>query len=307
LKAARASVGALDAPAHELRRRARLSYELAQRVLDPTEPLRAGSGVPLAAELFRESAYWSLCARHHGGQPVSPSQLWTAELEADLASDFDTRDTLQAARSLLCEASFVTLAELSQEQQWRVALVGRHLAGVALRKLDGGERLVDTLLWQRIIRVALCTLFMIAIVTGATVALQRRLQGPDLAVGKPWRTSSTWSQCDPATGRCGGPGLRIFFHTNEDASPWIEYDLGARVEFSRVTVQNRTDSSPDRAIPLIIEASDDQKTYRELARRVDTFSTWTADFRPHRARYVRLRVPRRSTLHLERVSIYRRE
>ena len=97
---------------------------------------------------------------------------------------------------------------------------------------------------------------------------------------------------------------KIFFHTNEDAQPWVEFDLLAPTAFSEVYVRNRTDSVPDRAVPLVIEVSDDETNWRAVARRDDTFRTWTASFPTLTARYVRLRVDRRSYLHLEIVEVH---
>jgi hypothetical protein len=304
LTAARAEVAEPSSPAHAFRRRARLAYELAERVLDPIEPLRAGSGAALAADLFRQSAYWALCAADHAAEAVPCSQLWNAELESELARSLPDREALEAARQLLLEASFVSLAELSEDDQLQSALRARSLAATALDRIDRPQRRVETLLWQRFARLGLCALVLIAAVGVSLRGAEDLHQGTDLLAGKAWRTSSTWGKCDPVAARCGGVRTRVFFHTKEDASPWIEYDLGAPKKFSRVVVRNRTDSVPDRAIPLVLEVSDDQKVYREVVRRPTSFRTWRADFQPQRARYVRLRVARRTWLHLERISIY---
>ncbi len=133
---------------------------------------------------------------------------------------------------------------------------------------------------------------------------QRLFEPTNLAEGKPWRTSSKWIDCDPTIGRCGPHVTRILFHTNEDEAPWFELDLGMPTEFSSVSVQNRSDHLPERAVPLIVESSDDQQTWKELARRDETFSTWRAKFPTTTARFVRLRVPRRTFLHLEAVRVH---
>jgi hypothetical protein len=293
LTAAREALPPSSSAAGEFRRRARLAYELGERVLDPIEPLAAGSGAALAAELFGQSTYWAVCAVDHGAQAISPPQLWSSELES-----------LEPTRQLLLEASFVSLAELSEEQQVQRALDARLLAATALARAEQPQRRVETLLWQRFLRLGVCALGLLAVVGASLWVAEDSPGGTDLAVGKPWRASSTWADCDPVAGRCGGAKTLVFFHTKEDASPWIEYDLGAPSAVSSVFVRNRTDSVPDRAIPLLVEVSDDQKAYREVARRETTFRTWRAEFPGQRARYVRLRVPRRTSLHLERVSIY---
>lgn len=95
----------------------------------------------------------------------------------------------------------------------------------------------------------------------------------------------------------------IFFHTNEEDSPWVQYDLGEPKTFHEVEVQNRLDCCGDRAVPLVVEVSDDEKSWTQVARMDEPFARWVPTFPPRRARYVRLRVARRSILHLEAVAI----
>ncbi|HEX3597790.1 MAG TPA: hypothetical protein VHU80_21930, partial [Polyangiaceae bacterium] len=70
-------------------------------------------------------------------------------------------------------------------------------------------------------------------------------------------------------------------------------------------IDNRQDGEGARAVPLIAEVGDDGQHFRQVARREDEFSTWSPSFPSVTARYVRLRVPRRSMLHLEEVDVYR--
>jgi hypothetical protein len=65
------------------------------------------------------------------------------------------------------------------------------------------------------------------------------------------------------------------------------------------------DGGAERAVPLILEVSNDGKSYRKVAERTRPFSTWNAKFESTDARYVRLRSPRKTMLHLERVSVRR--
>jgi hypothetical protein len=153
---------------------------------------------------------------------------------------------------------------------------------------------------QRMTRLMVGVLVAIS----AVLFLQRVMEPVDLSAGKPWRVSSKWIDCDQSIGRCGPHVTRILFHTNEDESPWFEVDLGAPAAFSSVTVVNRSDHMPERAVPLVIEAGDDQQTWRELARRDDVFATWRAKFPTTTARFVRLRVPRKTFLHLEAVRVH---
>jgi hypothetical protein len=132
------------------------------------------------------------------------------------------------------------------------------------------------------------------------------LRAPEVSLGKPWKTSSTAMVCDPVHETCGGTKTRIFFHTTEEAEPWFEIDLGREYALSRIEVQNRSDCCADRALPLIVEVSVDHRQYRAVARKFAAFAVWKQALSSSRARYVRLRVARRSALHLEQVRIFGR-
>jgi hypothetical protein len=117
----------------------------------------------------------------------------------------------------------------------------------------------------------------------------------DLARGKPWHTSSAWR---------GHHNAPVLFHTNEEPDPWFEVDLLRPRYFHRVVVKNRPECCFERAVPLILEISDDRNRWDEVDQRDSVFTTWETSFPPTQARFVRLRVPRLSILHLEQVQIY---
>jgi len=137
---------------------------------------------------------------------------------------------------------------------------------------------------------------------GAPVALLLS-NGRDLAAGRPFRTSSTYPGCNVPYGMCANERLDIFFHTNEEESPWVEIDLGSVQSFSSVSVTNRLDSYKERAVPLAIETSTDGVTFTEAAQQKEPFSVWDAKFKPVKARYVRARALRRTWLHLARIVV----
>ncbi|MBK7858080.1 MAG: discoidin domain-containing protein [Archangiaceae bacterium] len=151
-----------------------------------------------------------------------------------------------------------------------------------------------------LIGVTLGTLLGLAAVANARVALHR-----DLARNASWRTSSTFAVCQPAAHSCASAPTDIFFHTQEEDSPWLELDLKEPRTFSEVRVVNRSDCCAERAQPLVVELSDDAKQWREVARHDQVFSLWSARFASQTARYVRLRVPRKTAFHLVSVQVYR--
>lgn len=95
----------------------------------------------------------------------------------------------------------------------------------------------------------------------------------------------------------------MFFQTQEEKEPWLEIDLGREVPFDEVEVTNRSDCCPDRAVPLVVEVSRDGVHFKEVSRRMDTFSVWHSRFARQTARYVRLRVLRRTIFHLDQVAV----
>jgi hypothetical protein len=54
---------------------------------------------------------------------------------------------------------------------------------------------------------------------------------------------------------------------------------------------------------MVVEVSDDQQHWHQVAKRDQTFTTWLASFKPAHARYVRLRLKSRNTLHLQHVRV----
>jgi len=145
--------------------------------------------------------------------------------------------------------------------------------------------------WIRVIAAA-------AVFALLAIGVRSLVLGPDLAKDKPFRTSSSWSGCaaDP-------PCTRLMFHTETEDGPWVELDLGGVQAVHRVEVANRTDCCSDRAVPLLVELSADRERWTEVARRQTIFSAWTTTFPRQKARYVRLRVPRNTALHLQAISV----
>lgn len=157
----------------------------------------------------------------------------------------------------------------------------------------------------RTVRLITGVIVGMALVVAASALLPKATAKPNLLDGKPWRASSRFpGVCDPGKMDCGGARTSIFFHTNADASPWVEFDLGKPETFGSATVVNRHDCCAERAVPLLLEVSDDRSGWREVARRDETFSTWQVSFAPTTARYVRLRVDRQTFLHLTSVALF---
>jgi len=288
----RARVSRRTARAELLARRARMVDVIARQVLAPIEPYREGRPDAVVCELFREAIHWSLAARRElessgEGKPAP------ASTESD--------DPERFAHEVVAR-SFEDFAELREHEQAEL-----------VEKLDQCSRaLLEPLLsqqveWRRLwlaraVRIGVPCLGVALLVTVGPGMLDDRR---DLARGRPWKASSEL----PQSAGCKSPDQEchessgFFFHTQQQESPSIEFDLGETKTISSVIVENRTDCCAERAIPLVVEVSENPGEWREVRRRTKDFDTWRGRFSPTRARWVRLSVPRGTFLHLARVKI----
>lgn len=254
------------------RQRARLELTLGQRAEEASEPFGPAPNLQAAWEHYREAARCAQEALATGASPESSAELTALPAAEQARRAAELRSFATALVEAAC-ADELALTRLRRQRRRRLAGCAALLAlgsFHAARALDGAD-------WRT-----------------------------DLAAGKPWRASSAAFQCQPEAKRCGDHfGMTIFFHTKEDASPWLVIDLEREEAVSAVRVRNRTDCCSSLAIPLVIELSNDGQTWREVARRDGKFRNWAPAFAPTTARWVRVRVDRRSMLHLERVSVYR--
>jgi uncharacterized membrane protein len=127
----------------------------------------------------------------------------------------------------------------------------------------------------------------------------------DLAARAHWKVSSVLAGYEAS--RSGTHqrwlGNSMFFHTDQESSPWIEFDLGEVTTVSSFVVGNRLDCCRERAVPLVVEVSTDGASFTEVARREAQFDTWKESIAPRPARFVRFRVARPTFLHLASVEI----
>jgi hypothetical protein len=274
--------------------RARDAANLAKGLQDRIWPPSGASAFCAAMTLYREAAYWALTAEHCGSLPATgPEALGLCRPEAIRAAAGDP-SSLERVREALTR-TFAASMDLDEAQ--RVDEV-RVLDGFVHRLIDVLKARSGTASVRRRALIALAPIVFLA-VAGTLYGATRH----DLAKDRPWRASSTFSGCDLAHGHCGGTPVDIFFHTDQEASPWVEIDLGKIETFSSVTVHNRLDCCEERAVPLAIEVSTDQTGFTEVARRQEVFTVWKATFAPAKARYVRARALNTTYLHLERISV----
>ncbi len=101
-----------------------------------------------------------------------------------------------------------------------------------------------------------------------------------------------------------GDLTNLGFHTIEAPNQNVTIDLGKVRRIFRVVVYNRADCCQQRAVPLKIEVSQDNKKFRQVALRKEQFEKWKADFPATDARYVRLTDLSVAFFHLSEVEVY---
>jgi hypothetical protein len=271
---------------------ARLLVEVARRVADPVEALPEGSSNAVLLSIYREAVYWALAGVKAGdGSPTGDLAAVWAEASPDrlsaAAPDPATRETVKTLLTAPAAGRLdVPDGELAQVRAFAEALVA---------DIDAPRQRAERIVGQRWSRVALVAVALVLLVMG----IRSLARGTNLAEDRPFRTSSAWPGCS------GDPfcvGL-LFCADPSDVNPWIEFDLGSPKQVRRVDVTNREDCCRERAVPLIVETSDDQKTWSEAARQDQEFKRWSAKFPARTTRYVRLRVPRQTVFHLQEVAI----
>ncbi len=126
----------------------------------------------------------------------------------------------------------------------------------------------------------------------------------NLAYRRPVRGSSSFSAEYQPSRLVDGIRTELGFHTKHENGPFAVIDLGKVTSFERVVVYNRTDCCFNRAVPLVVEVSDDDSTYLPLAERNEVFERWEASTPHAQGRFLRLRLNGTNMLHLNEVEIY---
>lgn len=302
----RAEMPEPGARAETFAKRAHESVELAKNSL-AAAPGEVGSESN-ACEIYRQACYWALCALRAQAepnlQPDDSERIWNALAEPLLTQAATDETRAEALSRALRSGSFVYFAELTRAEQAQHLAELSKLAQLLLAKLAERSVALDAVYLQRSWRFALLGLLALCIALAPAMAKKVLEARSELSVGKPWRTSSKYDGgCKSPAQQCA-ENTGYFFHTLDDPTPWIEFDLGSNQKISKVRVENRTDCCSDRADPLAIEVSTDQKHWRKVAQHQGDFTTWEAPFSPVNGRYLRVRLMKQGYLHFAAVHIY---
>jgi hypothetical protein len=283
------------ARAEVLAKRARMSYAVAKQALTPQEPYEEDGPEAVVCEIFRQSIHWSLEARR---------ELSSAGESQPTLLTSDAEETVRSARELVAR-SFEDFAEQGEQELAELTEKLDQCSRALLEPLPNAKLERRRLWTARLLRIGTPFLVVAVTVLAVKVSGDTLEDRRDLARGQPWKVSSTATNvasCTSPAQDCP-EASNLFFHTLEQEGPSIEFDLGEPKTISTVVVENRTDCCTDRAVPLIVELSENPGQWREVKRRTKDFDTWHARFPPTRARWVRLSVPRRTFFHLARVKI----
>jgi hypothetical protein len=294
LREARARAGGSSEEYRRAVDQVKMLAEVARRVAEPVEALPRGSRPAVLLALYRDAVYWALVAdqARKAGAAGAPdlAALWAASDQTLLQKAAGEEARLNLLRGALLERPTGESLKATEDEVAAARLFVENL----LWELDAPARTIERLQVQRWTRLTA----IVVVLVGAVIGVRAALRGPNLVGARVFKTSTSLPECT-APNRC----VDVFFHTQPQNEPWIDFDLGSVKTVSRVEVRNRTDCCADRAVPLIVEVSLDDKTWKQVARRDTEFTDWKATFPKEKARHVRLRVPRSSTLHLEDVVV----
>jgi hypothetical protein len=279
---------------------AREALEAAQALLDVPE--RRDAGLLLLRDAMR-LAMTARLLRHELPTSSDDSIRALERIEPELFSaGGDEADLEIVRRAYGGDESSTAHLTAAERLTWT-----RVLGSFVPRAVDALQReaeLAALVRGRRTLRVGtavtLLALVVGVIVAAATLATRRT----NVALHRPVVVSSIYdNKRFPASGIVDGDLTKIGCHTKSEHNPWIRIDLAAPTEIHEVVVYNRTDFA-DRAVPLVIEVSNDGRTYQPFARRGDVFSVWHAKGTPVVGRYVRLTIAKTSALHFNEVQVF---
>jgi hypothetical protein len=264
--------------------RASRAFALAAKALDPNDPERPDPA--LARLLFAEAA-------------TSAVRALLSKPNVDLASGLKELDERGALSRILGRKNqAVTLTRRLDADEPITVTEARDLEP-QIAKLVQATRGKRSLLWGERLRLAGLALFLLGIALAAALYLARQ---PEWMRYRYKASSAQAGYTIEGTLRTAGMS-GLIFHTQDQAAPWVEIDLGKTQKISRVALKQREDCCLERGIPLTIEVAGNDRVWTVVAKRNQKFDVWEARFKPRKARYVRLSSTAKTILHYTEVKI----
>jgi len=283
--------------------RAQISLEGAEELVQLRDESGEVAAIPLVAELLRESVHWSGLAlvEVEGIRTEVPLEL-NGPLWDEVRAKVDPTVSGELWTTWLAKSYSHTWEDPPSKERLAEYLA---LANEWVKRAKAPALELDALWFKRILRLIFPLLGCAAIAGGLAYSSHRSAVAAE--TGYPFRTSSVLARPE---GGCVSPSqecdeVRYFFHTHEESSPWIEFDLGAPMTIKRFLIANRNDCADCaiRAVPLVVEVSDDQKEWRVVAKRKENFDDWGTKLTEIKARWIRFRSTKRTFLHFRQVRI----
>ena len=245
---------------------------------------------------YVDSILFSIDEPPEGGRVLAASIVLERAVEALITSIDPTfvGPSIDHAFWLTLKPQPLPMAWRSKRETESELLEARKVAWAGLSTIEAPQREKTLGAAKRAAKFIVLAGVAFAVVIGIASLVRNRPQPPGLLAGRPINTSSKLGR-DPGS-------AKLLFHTELEFRPWAEWDLGAPTKLHEVVVSNRSDCCDERALPLVVEVSDDRTRWTEVARRTEAFgANMQIPFNEIEARYLRLRVDRESFLHLEYV------
>lgn len=285
--------------------------------LTDSPPYNAQEFVPaLALHLYAKAAYWAVVSEAYRADEQSnvpehtqfspPETFKNALVHASI-----NLDELCADHELLSDT--LGLFERLEKSDWLEPSTRNHAVEAELMRLserlveraDNAAREIQRIWFQRLVRVGIPFALLIMLLVTARIVRSHTLLEQETMF--PWRTSTANGERGCQSPRQGCEQDHFFFHTKLEKEPWIEFDISRLETISEVTILNRTDCQDCsiRAVPLLVEVSENGTEWLTVARRETDFVSWSTAFPRTNAKFLRLRVLKRTPFHLKQVRIKR--
>jgi hypothetical protein len=240
---------------------------------------------------------------HHVDAGLPPREAWQRlrDVEASLGQ---LPDAVQIARDVLAAPD-----PLAPERQQTDLVALRDAAQATFEWLAAQyePRTPRQIVTQRRLRIGAVVLVTLLLAATGLAWAQRP---PNVARGKSVLVSSQLANTpDPSQVVDGSRRGHFGVHTDRDDPPWIEIDLGAVYHLSRAVIVNRGDGHFDATVPLALQLSVDDQTWKEVAMRQEAFThwdPWRVRLQGEPARFVRVIKPQAGYIVLNEIEIYGR-
>jgi hypothetical protein len=248
-----------------------------------------------ALALEREAAAlaisaWLLARGEHDGARLDAAEAW-----ARMGSPPDAPAALEQARPWLAAEDPLAFDALSPRDARRARAATARALGWLLEQTE--LRTPRQVRWARVLRISGT---LVAVAAAVALYLWLFVLPWNVAAHKPVVESSHRGGVAPATVLTDGERDRGYTGTVHQEHPWVRVDLLDPFVIWRVVAYARTGC----AAPVVIELSDDDRTWTEVGRAgISGQKRWQLDFPRRRARYVRLRHPGAGMLTLSELEV----